>query len=141
MKDRVEKQNVIFSICTSRMCCRHAKEIKAIQRLLNMLKNMWSIGHTVTKVGSDGNETLSNLMRMMLHQKPLLCVFVGQVRYIKTVATDFIGHSFQTFTTSRITLDHVYDTLLKTLHSGKEITVKLRGKSSDPNQLWSSHLP
>ena len=30
---------------------------------------------------------------------------------------------------------------LKTSHPGKETTVKLREKSSDPNQLWSRHQP
>ena len=34
-----------------------------------------------------------------------------------------------------INLDHKYDSLLKTSHPGKETTVKLRGNSSDPNQL------
>ena len=41
-----------------------------------------------------------------------------------------------------ITIDHVYDSLLKISHPGEEkTTVKLRGKSSDPSQLWSSHHP
>ena len=40
------------------------------------------------------------------------------------------------------TLDHVYDSLLKsTLHPGKETTIigRFPGKSSEPKHLWSSH--
>ena len=40
------------------------------------------------------------------------------------------------------TLDHVYDSLLKsTLHPGKETTIigRFPGKSSEPKYLWSSH--
>ena len=40
-----------------------------------------------------------------------------------------------------ITLDQVYDSLLRTSHLRKKTTVKLHGKSSDLNQLWSCHHP
>ena len=40
-----------------------------------------------------------------------------------------------------ISLDDVYDSLLKTSHPGKETTVKRRGESIGPNRLWSSYHP